>query len=328
MNKKRILVMLFVLFSMIIIVQSVGAEGRVFRLAHGSAVDSHFELLAQKFVELLTEESGGALTIMVYPGEQLGAETEVIQNVQGGVIEFTIIGHDPLAQFEPATALLSMPYMYKDHEQAFKVLAGPVGEELENRLKAKKLHILGWSNNGARVYTNNRGPLEKPDDFIGLKLRSPQNPVNLAVTKALGGIPTAITYGEVYTSLQQGTIDGQENSVINIYPAKLYEVQDYMSITNHLLSFTVIVASEDFFKSLSSEEQRIVQRAADGAVAWHRNYVIGLTEDLIEKMKDYGVKVNWPDMDLFKEATRPVYEEYIDKSFSRDLYEKALSATK
>jgi tripartite ATP-independent transporter DctP family solute receptor len=246
-------------------------------------------MIANKFVESLTELSGGRFKGTVYPAEQLGKESQVIQNVQNGVIEFTIIGHDPLAQFVPDSALLSLPFLFANHEQAFKILEGEVGDELEKKLAAKNLHILGWSNNGARVYTNDIRPLETPADFKGLKFRSPENPVNLAVTSSLGGIPSAIAYGEVYTALQQKTIDGQENAVINIYPSKLQEVQKYMSMTNHILSFVVIVASENFYNSLSAADKQLVEAAAKQAQDWHRNYVATLTQDLIDKMVAGGI---------------------------------------
>ena len=296
-----------------------------YKLPHTAAVGGHFDMIANKFVESLTELSNGRFKGTVYPAEQLGKESQVIQNVQNGVIEFTIIGHDPLAQFVPDSALLSLPFLFANHEQAFKILEGEVGDELEKKLATKNLHILGWSNNGARVYTNDTRPLETPADFKGLKFRSPENPVNLAVTSSLGGIPSAIAYGEVYTALQQKTIDGQENAVINIYPSKLQEVQKYMSMTNHILSFVVIVASENFYNSLSAADKQLVEAAAKKAQDWHRNYVATLTQDLIDKMVAGGMKVNYPkNMQPFKDATKVVHANYVGKTISQDLYDKVL----
>lgn len=302
-------------------------EGGVieYKLAHCAADGGHFDLFSEKFVETLLEISGGRLKGTVYPAEQLGKESAVIQSVQNSVIEFTAIGHDPLAQFVSSTALLSLPFMYENHEEAFKVLESEVGAELEKELAKKKLHILGWSNNGARVYTNNERPLETPADFVGLKMRSPESPVNLAVTSALGGIPSALAYGEVYTALQQKTIDGQENAVINIYPSKLYEVQKYMSMTNHILSFVVLVSSEDFFNSLSAEDKALVDQAAATAVEWHRGYVDNLTKELTDAMIKEGMQVNYPaNMKLFQDATKSIHTQFVGTSISEDLYKKAL----
>lgn len=325
---KKVLVVSLMLM---LIVVGLGAQGSAeskvieYKLPHTAAVGGHFDLIANKFVESLDSLSNGRFKGTVYPAEQLGKESQVIQSVQNGVIEFTIIGHDPLAQFVADSAVLSLPFLFSNHEQAFKILEGPVGEELERKLAEKNLHILGWSNNGARVYTNNTRPLEKPADFVGLKFRSPENPVNLAVTSSLGGIPSAIAYGEVYTSLQQKTIDGQENAVINIYPSKLQEVQKYMSMTNHILSFVVIVASEDFYAKLSDEDKALVDAAAKVAQDWHRGYVDSLSAELTQKMIDEGVSVNYPaDMKPFQEATKVVHEQYVGKTISRDLYNKIL----
>lgn len=294
------------------------------RLPHTTAVGSHFDVGATKFAELLAEKSGGELQVRVFPGGQLGEETEVIQGVQNGIIQMTFIGHDPLAQFASITTLLSLPYLFNDHQHAFRVLDGPVGDAIEEQLASKNLLVLGWGNNGARVYTNSRRPIEAPEDMAGLKLRSPENPVNLAITRAMGGTPLAMPYGEVYTALQQGTIDGQENAVINIYPARLQEVQKYMSMTHHLLSFTVLVVNRQFFESLSPELQEAMQAAADEALAYQHQHVENVTAEMIAEMEADGVQVNWPDLEPFREATRSVHDEYIGKQFSRELYETIL----
>lgn len=325
--KKMMLIMVMLLVASVGLFAQGGSEVSTieYKLPHTAAVGGHFDLIANKFVETLDSMSEGRFKGTVYPAEQLGKESQVIQSVQNGVIEFTIIGHDPLAQFVSDSAVLSLPFLFKDHEQAFDILDGAVGQELETKLAAKNLHILGWSNNGARVYTNNTRPLEKPADFVGLKFRSPENPVNLAVTSSLGGIPSALAYGEVYTALQQKTIDGQENAVINIYPSKLQEVQKYMSMTNHILSFVIIVASEDFYNKLSDDDKALVDAAAEVARDWHRGYVDDLSTELTQKMIDEGVKVNYPaDMKPFQEATKSVHDEYVGKSISVELYNKIL----
>ncbi len=296
------------------------------RIPHCCAAGSHFDVGAKKFAELLEEKTGGKLKAAIFPGGQLGQETEVIQNVQTGTIEATFIGHDPLAQFAPVTTILSLPYLFRDHDQAFRLLEGPLGVEIEKQMRGKRLRVLGWGYNGARVYTNSKRPVEKPADTQGLKIRSPQSPVNLAVTRAFGGIPVAMPYGEVYTALQQGTIDGQENAVINIYPARLYEVQKFMSMTDHLLSFTVLVVNDRFFSSLPKDQQDAMTAAAKEAMAFQREYSKTLTNDLVAKMREQGVTVNTPDLKPFREAARPIHAEYVGKSFGRDLYDLVLNA--
>ncbi|WP_454019624.1 TRAP transporter substrate-binding protein [Azospirillum sp. Marseille-Q6669] len=298
------------------------------RIPHCCAAGSHFDIGAKRFAELLAEKTGGKLKGEVFPGGQLGQETEVIQNVQTGTIEATMIGHDPLAQFAPETTILSMPYLFQSHDQALKLLDGKLGEELAAALKKKGLKVLAWGNNGARVYTNSKRAIEKPEDLKGLKIRSPQSPVNLAVTNAFGGIPVAMPYGEVYTALQQGTIDGQENAVINIYPARLYEVQKHMSMTDHLLSFTVLVMNDRLFNSLPAEQQKAVQSAATEAMAFQRDHAAKLSDELTRKMADQGVTVTRPDLALFRKEAKVIHETYVGKAFSRELYDLVQNAAK
>jgi tripartite ATP-independent transporter DctP family solute receptor len=289
-------------------------------------VGSHFDVGAKRFAELLEQKTNGQLRVEIFPGGMLGSETEVIHKVQTGMIELTFIGHDPLAEFAPVTTLLSMPYLFRDHDHGFRVLEGPVGEEIERTLRERQLRVLGWGNNGARVYTNNRGPIETPEDVRGLKVRSPRSPVNLAITAALGGIPVAMPFGETYTALQQGVVDGQENAVINVYPINIHEVQRYMSMTHHLLSFTVLVINENFFNTLSPELQEAVLSAAQEAMAFHREYVAELTDDLIARLQERGMQVNWPELEAFRAATQHIHEEYIGRNFSRELYQLVLDA--
>ena len=297
------------------------ASAQTMRLPHCCAADSHFDQGAKKFAELLDKNTGGKMKVRVFPGGQLGQETEVLQNVQSGTIEFTMVGHDPLAQFAPITTILSQPYLFRDHEHAFQLLSGKLGQEIDAALREKGLRALAWGDNGARVYTNNTRPINVPADLAGLKIRSPQSPVNLAVTKALGGIPVAIPYGEVYTAIQQKTIDGQENAVINIYPARLYEVQKFMSMTNHLLSFTVLLMNEQLYSRLPDDQKQAVTAAAREALDYQRQVSKRLSDELTVEMEKKGVQVNRPDLARFRDAVAPIHQEHIGKSFSRDLYE-------
>ena len=296
-----------------------------FRIPHCCAADSHFDVTAKRFAELLAEKTNGEITGEVFAAGQLGQETEVIQNVQQGSIEATIVGHDPLAQFASEITLLSQPYIFDNHDEAFALLDGDLGEKLGEIFKAKGLRVLAWGNNGARIYTNNTRQLNTPADFHGLKLRSPQSPVNLAVTEAFGGIPIAMPYGEVYTALQQGTIDGQENAVINIYPARLQEVQKYMSMTNHLLSFVVLLMNDSLYNSLSPELQAAVQAAATQAMAEERASAQALADEMTQKMKDAGVEVVTPDLAPFRDAAKPIHAQYVGKAFPQDLYDLVTS---
>src|SRR5690606_21901218 len=226
---------------------------QTWRLAHCCAADSHFDYGAHRFAELVEQYSDGKIKVNVFPDGQLGQETEVIQSVQRGTIEMTLIGHDPLAQFAEVTTLLSMPYLFDDHEHALALREGELGAAITDALSPVSLAMLGWGPNAAPAYTNHQRPVNRPEDLVGQTNRSPANPVNLAITEIMGGVGVGMPYGDVYSALQQGTIDGQENAVVNIAPAKLQEVQRYMSMTHHLLSFTVLLINEQLLEGLDAD---------------------------------------------------------------------------
>lgn len=304
----------------------VGGKPQTIRLPHCCADGSHFDVGAEKFAELVKQKTTGGVTVDIFPSAQLGAEKEVLENVQAGTIEMTLVGHDPLAGFAPKTQVLSQPYVFRDRDHAFSVLDGKVGDEIEAELLQKGLLVLGWGDNGQRVYTNDKRPIEKPADLQGLKIRSPQTPVNLAITEKLGGTGVAMAYGEVYTALQQGTIDGQENAVINIYPAKLQEVQRYMALTNHLSSFVVLVVNPAWFDRQTPETQQALREAATEAMRFQREHSAKLTQELIDKMRAEGMQVTEPDLDAFRAQTSDIYKQFVGKAFSRELYDAITAA--
>lgn len=299
---------------------SVQAAPLSIRIPHCCAPESHFNVGAEKFAELLEKYTNGEIKGQVFSGGQLGQETEVIQNVQAGTIEATFIGHDPLVQFVPEIAILSLPYLFRDHDQALTLLQKDFGKAIATAIESKGFKLLGFGNNGARVYTNNTRPINTPEDFKGLKIRSPQNPINLAVTAAFGGIPVAIPYGEVYTAIQQKTIDGQENAVINIYPARLYEVQKHMAMTNHLLSFTVMLMNKKLYDSLPVVQKEAVAKAANEALAIQSAYAVDQAKAMTKRMEERGLAVTYPDLEAFRKLVKPVHDANVGKTISKELY--------
>lgn len=316
---KKLFLAFLILF---VLVSSQYAQAALtIRIPHCCAQDSHFNAGAETFAQLMEKYSCGEVQGQVFLGGQLGQETEVIQNVQAGTIEATFIGHDPLIQFVPEIAILSLPYLFKSHDQALDLLRQDFGKALIAAIEKKGFKLLGFGNNGARVYTNNTRPINTPGDFKGLKMRSPQNPVNLAVTEAFGGIPVAIPYGEVYTAIQQKTIDGQENAVINIYPARLYEVQKHMAMTNHLLSFTVMLMNKKLFDSLPTAQQEAVSKAATEALAYQSSYAVEQADEMTKRMEQQGVVITRPNMEIFRALVKPVHDAYVGKTISKELYD-------
>lgn len=282
------------------------------KIAHVTAEGSHFDFAAKRFAELIAQKTSGAIKAVVYPNGQLGDERTVLEALQLGAVEMTIIGHDPLAQFTPIVTAISLPYVFRDREHAYKVLAGPLGDEIRKATLAKGMRIIEFGENGLRVITNSRRPITKPEDMKGLRIRSPQSPVNLAVTEALGGNPIAAPFTEVYTMLQQGVIDGQENALAQIWDSRYYEVNKYLSITNHIMTFTVLMASERWFSGLSPDLQKAVIEAGRQAMMEQREYSKNLADNvLIPKLKAAGMIVNYPDLEPFRRATESVRQRFV-----------------
>ena len=266
-------------------------------------------------------DASAKIKVEIFPNGQLGQEREVLENLQNGVLEMAITGHDPLALFAPMVGALSMPYIFNDADHAFRVVEGPFGDKVREALLAKNLRLIAFGENGFRVMTNSKHPIEKPADVKGLKIRSPQAPVNLAITKSLGGVPIAMPFGETYSALQQKVIDGQENALPQIYDSKYYEVQKYLSMTNHLYGFVTLLIGEPAFSKLSKSQQEIVLKAGKEAMIAQRAYSRDLSENvIIGKLKEAGMEVNYPDLAPFKEATKDVYKEFV-KDFGQDAYD-------
>jgi TRAP-type transport system periplasmic protein len=295
------------------------------RIAHVTAAESHFDYAAKIFKETVEKDSNGEITVEIYPNGQLGQEREVLESLQNGALEMAITGHDPLATFDPIVSALGMPYIYNDADHAFRVVDGEFGQKVKDSLLTKNLRLIEFGENGFRVVTNSKKPIEKPEDYKRLKVRSPQAPVNLAITEALGGTASPIPFGETYTALQQGVIDGQENALPQIFDSKYNEVQKYLSITNHLYGFTTMIIGEPAFKKLTEAQQELVLEAGKKAMQEQRKYSRDLSENvLIKKLEDLGMEVNYPELSAFKEATKDVHKDFV-KDFGQDAYDMIIN---
>lgn len=295
------------------------------RIAHVTAAGSHFDFAATKFKEIVEADANAKIKVEIFPNGQLGQEREVLENLQNGAIEMAITGHDPLALFAPVVSALGMPYIFNDADHAFRVVEGPFGQQVRDTLLSKNLRLIEFGENGFRVVTNSKHPIEQPADLAGLKIRSPQAPVNLAITEALGGTAMAIPFGETYSALQQKVIDGQENALPQIFDSKYAEVQKYLSLTNHLYGFVTLLIGEPTFSKLSPSQQELVLKAGKEAMLAQRAYSRDLTENvLIGKLKEAGMEVNAPDLAPFKEATKDVYKDFL-KDFDQATYDMIIN---
>ncbi|WP_242663832.1 TRAP transporter substrate-binding protein [Geobacillus zalihae] len=299
----------------------------VIKFGHGAAETNPRHQAALKFKELVEEKSKGQIEVQVFPGEQLGSEPAMLQAVQSNTLQMTAVGTGIYSSLYQPIGIVELPYLFDSFEQAWKVLDGPFGQELAKPLIDKNIHILAYWENGFRHVTNNVKPIQTPDDLKGLKIRTPEIPVSVSIFKTLGANPTPMAFGELFQALEQHIVDGQENPLTNIYNSKLYEVQKFLSLTGHQYSPLPLAISEKFWKTLSPEQQKIIEESAKEAGQFHREAVKADDQKLRQELEKKGMKINEVDQQAFKNAVQPVYKEF-EKVYGKELMDQLFEAIK
>jgi TRAP-type transport system periplasmic protein len=300
----------------------------VLKLGHGTSTTSLYHEGAVKFKELVEEKTDGQVTVEIYSDGTIGHDNDLINFMKSANVQMGMIGVEPLMAIAPKLKVVGLPYIFQDRDTAYKVLDGEIGAEMVADLPSEHgVRVLAYFENGFRNVTNSKREVNSPEDLDGLKLRTPQSPVSLAIFKALGANPTPMSFGELYTALEQKTVDGQENPLSLIYQNNFYEVQEHIALTSHMYSPMVLSISEKTWSELSSELQTAVQEAANEARDFERNLSAEQEADLISKLEEAGVKITKPDLAPFIKATENVHEEF-DAEYGADFYQKLLEATK
>ena len=266
-----------------------------------------------KFEELVEERSGGDFDVQIFPSSQMGPDREMIEGVQTGVLEMAVSPSSFFAGWDPAFAVIELPYMYPSKEVALDVLNGDAGDEMLARLENQGLVGLGWMENGLRHITNNVRPIKTPEDLQGIKLRTMKVPAHVDTFKALGANPTPMNFGEVYSALQQGVIDGQENPVALIDSQRFYEVQKHVSLTGHVFTVYIPVVGEWFWSGLTEDQQSLLREAMTDAAAYQQELVNAEEAGQLQKIRDAGVNVVELDAaarQVFSDQTQEVRATY------------------
>ena len=198
-------------------------------------------------------------------------------------------------------------------QEAWQILDGPTGDKLAALAENQGLKVLAWWDNGIRHITNNLRPIKQPTDLRGIKLRTPKDPMTIDIFNALGANPTPIAFGELYLALRQGTVDGQENPLVNIWSSKLYEVQKYISLSGHKYEMTPFIISVKAWRSLSLQDQRLIRHASQLAKTYQRLELVRQESMLLNKLVAAGIKVNKTNQVAFRKATRSVYDKWRKK---------------
>jgi TRAP-type transport system periplasmic protein len=277
--------------------------------------------------KLVAERSQNRIKINIFPSSQLGPERELIKGLQSGAIEMTSQATTHLMNFVPEMGVFDLPYLVSKPEELAKVLDGPVGAELLGKLPPKGIIAPGyWEASFRHVYTRTR-PVNTMADLKGLKIRVPGNPVYTATLKAMGASPTPMPLGELYTAMQQGTVDGAENIFSFIYESKHYEIAKNLALTYHAILPAVTMISKKFYDDLPPDLQKILYEATKEAGLYERKLEADEGIAALDKMKAAGLKVTTPDLAPFVSATRKVYPEF-EGTLGKDLIQKMLDALK
>lgn len=266
---------------------------------------------AKEFARLVNEGTHGEVLIKVYPSGQLGkGERELLEGLQLGTIDLAVTATGPVSNFCPNMGVVDLPFLFKGPEHVDKVLDGLIGRGLLDDLQSAGIKGLAFFENGFRNFTNSRRRLRKPEDFVGLKFRTMENPIHLASVRQLGAQAVPMSWGEVYTSLQTKVIDGQENPIAIIHAYKLSEVQKYLSLTGHFYSPAPLSMSLKRFNRLEPAWQKLFLETALKAAAFERKIIRDNEAKQLRDLKAQEMVVDTVDKSLFVEAMAPVYEKF------------------
>ena len=266
----------------------------------------------------LEKNSKGDLKLEIYPNQQLGSERQCLELLQIGSLDMTKVSAAVMENFSPNMKVLGLPFLFKNKEQTFNILDGEIGKELLDGGKKYWLKGLGYYDAGSRSFYTKEAPILKPENLEGLKIRVMESVTAMNMVRNLGGSPTPISAGELYTALQQGVVDGAENNPPTFYLSRHYEVCKFYSLDEHTTIPDVLIMSTHLWNKLSEKEQVWVQKAVDSSVKYQRELWPKAEKDAIEAVKKAGVTVVMPDKSTFQEKMGSLYDDY--KS-NKEIYE-------
>lgn len=291
-----------------------GKETVTLAVAHVLTEDHAYQKAWLKVADLVDKKSNGTLKVQVFPNSTLGNERDVIEGMQLGIIDGSCMSTGALASFSPAFMALDLPFLFENREQAYAVLDSEIGDQLLKSLNKNMLVGVTFWENGFRNISNSKHPVKLPKDIKGMKIRTLENELQVNSFKTLGANPIPMAWGEVYTALQQGTIDGQENPLAIIYQNKINEVTPYITMTGHFYAAAPVVLSQKSLDKLTPEHQKILLDSIKEVTPYERKLSAESDAVYKKKLEDAGAKIITDvDKQAWKEAAQPVYDKYRDK---------------
>jgi len=300
----------FLIFSGLLFGCTAKNATKTMRLGHGLDVSHSVHKAMVKMGEDLMERSGGRLKLVIYPSQQLGTERECLELLQIGSLDMTKVSVGVLENFAPKMKVLGLPFLFRDRQHSFNVLDGPIGESLLNEGEKFWLKGLGYYDAGSRSFYTMNKPIEKPSDLEGQKIRVMESVTAVNMVKALGGSPTPISWGELYTSLQQGVVDGAENNPPSFYLSRHYEVCKYYSLDEHTVLPDVLLIGTYVWDKLNEQEREWLNASVKESVKYQRILWAEAEEEALREVQKAGVQISRPDKSIFAEKVKGIYEGY------------------
>jgi tripartite ATP-independent transporter DctP family solute receptor len=322
-----------VLFSGVLIATlAVGAVPADIRAAEFDLVEAHtttqdhpYTLGMVRYAQLVRERTQGRGSIQIHHSRQLGDERQVVEGLQLGTVQLTVTSTGPLGGFVPDVNVLDLPFLFRDAAHAYKVLDGDIGRDLLGKFETVGIKGLAFWENGFRHVTTSKKPVERPADLKGLKIRVMENRVHQAAFRQLGADATPMAWGEVFTSLQQGLLDAQENPIPIVSTFKLYEVQKYLALTAHVYSPAPVLLSKKSWDRMPPDIQKLLLDTAIEVARVQRQLNRTQEQKQIGELKTKGmIIIEEPDRAAFREAMKPVFEQY-QGQFGKELVQRIVN---
>ena len=296
---------------------SMAAAQTTMRISVSIPQNSHQGVAIDTFAKEVDKRTGGRYKIQPFYSGSLGAEREATEAVQLGTQELTFTSTGPVPNFVPDVKILDVPFLFRDYAHARAVLDGPIGQDLLQKFDARGIKALAWGENGFRHMTNSKRAVNGPDDLKGLKMRTMENPVHVQAYKGFGIIPTPMAFSEVFTALQQGTVDGQENPLSVITSAKFDQVQKFLTLTGHVYSPCVFLMNKEAFDKLSAADKTAFLEAAKEGVKANRLRVDSDEKIAVADLRAKGMTVvDTVDKTRYQATLAPVYADF-EKQFGK-----------
>ncbi|GGZ16457.1 C4-dicarboxylate ABC transporter substrate-binding protein [Echinicola pacifica] len=319
-NKPKITFKPLLLIALLILSSCGGGDGvRVIKLGHGLDTKHPVHDAMVYMAERLEEKSNGKMIMKVYPNAQLGNERELVELLQIGSLGMTKVSSAVMESFAPKIQVLSQPYLFRDDEHRDRILKGDIGKMLLNEGTQFWLKGLCYYDAGSRSFYTKDKPVETPEDLVGKKIRVMESNTAINMVNSFGGSPTPVSWGELYTALQQGIVDGAENNPPSVISSRHYEICKFYSLDEHTAVPDMLIVSTKVWDLLNDQEKQWVQEAADESATFQYKLWAEAEAESMRLLEEAGVTITKPDKELFRKAVEPMYEQI--KQSEPEMYE-------